>query len=142
MRRFRERLAAFMYGRNGPDSLYTFVLWVSAIILLISTILKAFVSLTIGYVLQGVAFILIIYAFFRAFSRNVEKRSAENERYHQIKFKIRAFFTRQKNRKKYKNTFIYIKCPSCKNVLRFKRVVGTHNAKCPCCKHTFEINIR
>ena len=131
-----------MYGRNGPDRLYTFILWASAILLLISMVIEAFVSLVAGYILQGVAFVLIIYAFFRVFSKNVSKRRAENERYLRIKFKIHAFFTRQKNRKKYKDTFIYTKCPSCKNVLRFKRVAGTHTAKCPCCKHIFEINIK
>ena len=142
MGRFRRWLAVFLYGRNGPDQLYNFLMWTAAILLLISIVIRAFVSYVAGIILYAVAILLMIYALSRVFSKNVSKRAAENERFLRLKFKIKAFFTRQKNRRKYKDDFIYTKCPSCKNVLRFKRVPGTHTAKCPCCKYTFEINIK
>ena len=142
MGRFRERLAAFLYGRNGPDELYKFLWITSFVLLIISTIIRLFVSVIAGNIILLVSVLLVAYTMFRTFSKNIQRRRAENAAYLRIKVKIKSFFTRMKNRRKYKDAFIYVKCPECKNILRFKRVVGEHRAKCPCCNHVFDLNIR
>jgi len=143
MRKFnlREKIASILYGRNSPDEFYNFLTWTVLILLLISIIVSYF-NFIAGKIINGVALILFVYAIYRIFSKNTPKRQAENFRFLRIKSKIRNFFSLQKNKIKNRKTSIYIKCPSCKNILKFPRVVGEHSAKCPCCYHKFDINIR
>ena len=142
MGRFRERLAAFLYGRNGHDELCRLLWWVSLAFLITSTVIRLFVSVLAGYILYGVSLVFIFLSLLRAFSKNVSKRREENAKYLLLRGKIKAFFMRQKNKKQFKDTYIYVKCPNCKNILRFRRIVGEHRAKCPCCHKDFDLNIR
>ena len=64
----------------------------------------------------------IILVFFRAFSRNIPARMAENERF--MKKERRAA-----NKKEYK----YLSCPHCKQEMRVPRGKGTIAVKCPNC---------
>ena len=142
MGRFRERLAAFFFGRNGPDELSRLFWWASLIFLVLSTVIRLFVSVLAGYILYGVSLILFGVSLYRVLSKNVSKRREENSKYLLFRGKIKAFFMRQKNKKQFKDTYIYVKCPNCKNILRFRRIVGEHRAKCPCCHKDFDLNIR
>ena len=141
MNRFRERLAAFMYGRNGPDELYRLTWWVSLALIIVSTVLM-FISRIAGRIVYGAAIAVIIYGVFRLLSKNTERRRRENSGYLNLKRRIKSFFERMRNRKKYKDVYIYTKCPNCKNILRLPRVEGKHTAKCPCCNNKFDIEIR
>ena len=52
---------------------------------------------TDSLMLVTLSWALIIYAYFRMFSRNIYKRSAENQWYLDKTYKLRLFFARQKN---------------------------------------------
>lgn len=141
MGNFKNKIISFMYGRNGPDALYRALSWVALVLLIVSTFVRLFSPL-VGYILYALAMIALVLAMFRSFSRNLQKRQAENEKYLKVTSKIRKHFALCRNRAKYRKTSIYVKCPNCKNVLRFQRVLGVHTAKCPCCKHSFELKIK
>ena len=130
-----------MYGRNGPDELYRLTWWVSLVLIIISTVLM-FISPIAGRIVYCVALMFIIYGAFRMLSRKTDRRRSENAAYLRFKRKIKSFFERRRNKKKYKDVYIYTKCPNCKNILRFPHVVGAHTAKCPCCNHKFDIEIK
>jgi ribosomal protein L37AE/L43A len=72
------------------------------------------------------------------FSRNLEKRHAENAAFLKLWngmiSGIRQFFNRLKNMKKYK----YFKCPECKSRLRLPRGVGEVTVTCGKCHHPFK----
>lgn len=142
MGRFRQRLAAFMYGRNGPDALYRLLWILSVIMMLLSSVIQLFVSPLAGYILYGIALVLLFLAMFRVLSKNIARRRRENEKYLRLKRRVKMFFARMKNKKKFRGTYIYVKCPNCRNILRFRRVIGKHTATCPCCRHSFELNIK
>ena len=78
----REKLQRFMWGRYGNDNFNQFLLAV------------AFVSLLISFFGGGlfylVATVVMVYAYFRMFSRNISKRSAENQQFLKQKLKVRA----------------------------------------------------
>ncbi len=148
-RPLRERFAEFMYGRNGIDNLYHFLFW--------SVIGMSFINLFISaeskWVLTGIQTLVLIYTFYRVFSRNVYRRQKENQIYMSAVNKIRQLFrtiTRKvtskfalsKNKWRDRKTHVYKKCPQCKNTLRFEKVKGKHIAACPCCDHRFEVKIR
>ena len=65
---------AFMYGRYGMDSLGKCLVIVGLIAMLTAGWTDSLMLVTLSWA-------LIIYAYFRMFSRNIYKRSAENQWY-------------------------------------------------------------
>ena len=128
--RFKKSLSRFMQGRYGADNLGMFTLVMGLVISLAGSFSGIFLLSVAGL-------ILYIYTLFRMFSRNREKRLAENRKYLAltggIKTKTRQFFKRLKNRKEYK----YFRCPECKVLLRLKRGTGEKDITCVRCNHQF-----
>ena len=129
--RIRESLARFMQGRHGADNLGMFTL-ISG---LVCSLLGSFTG--IGF-LSLIGFVLYVWTLFRMFSRNHEKRMAENRKYIDLtsnwKTKLSQFSKRMKNRRDYK----YFKCPNCKVLLRMKRGSGEKDITCVRCGHQFK----
>ncbi len=125
-----RRLAVWMSGRNGLDQL-------SLVIVIVSTILQAFASLMSSWLLLVIGFGLYGWALFRIFSRKSVRRAVENQKFlglwALVSTKIRQFFTRLKNGRRYK----YFKCPQCKALLRLTRGQGEREVCCPQCQHRF-----
>ena len=101
----KEKLQRFMWGRYGNDRFNQFLMIVALVCLTLS-----FFGLRIFYVL---ALALLVYAYYRMFSKDLSKRSAENQWYLKKEMKVRGWWQRKKKaiagRKEYK---IY-KCPKC-----------------------------
>lgn len=129
--RMRQSLARFMMGRHGADNLGMFTLLTG----LACSLLGSFTRVSI---LSLIGLVLYIITLFRMFSRNHEKRTAENRKYIEFtsgwKTKIRQFTRRMKNRKDYR----YFKCPNCKVLLRMKRGSGEKDITCVRCGHQFK----
>ena len=131
MQRIKQSIARFMMGRHGADNLGIFTLITG----LVMSILGSFTGIGLFSLL---GFALYIWTLFRMFSRNNEKRVAENRKYIELtsgwKTKIRQFFRRMKNRRDYK----YFKCPNCKVLLRLKRGSGEKEITCVRCGFQFK----
>lgn len=128
----RERLARFMAGRNGNDQLNIFLLIVDVVLIVLSTIWKSASGLLYPLVLA-----LLVYIYFRMFSRNVYKRREENGKYMRLKYKaaaeLRLFKERWIQRKYYK----FFTCPSCRASLRVPRHRGKIKIVCRKCGTSF-----
>ena len=120
----KEKLMRFMYGRNGVDSLGKFVLVISIIVMLLA-------GWTDSLILSYLSWIGIIYLYFRMFSRNIYKRSSENQWYLNKTYKIRTFFYRQKNLLLQRKTHHIYKCPTCRQKIRVPRGKGRIEIRCP-----------
>lgn len=131
---FRERIAEFMMGRNGIDAIYHFSMAVCFVLIIVN----AFVGSLVLSILETA---VLIYAVFRAMSRNVYKRRQENAAFLKLLGKPKAFFKLQKCKNRDRKTHVYRKCPSCKNNLRLPRQKGKHTVACPCCKTRFDVKI-
>ena len=131
LQRIKESLARFMQGRHGADNLGMFTLIAG----LACTLLGSFTRIGIFSLLGTV---LYFWTIFRMFSRNHEKRLAENRKYIELtsgwKLKSSQFVKRMKNRKNYK----YFKCPNCKVLLRLSRGCGEKEITCVRCGHQFK----
>ena len=68
----KEKLMRFMYGRYGVDSLGKFLIVMALAAMLIA-------GWADSSILSLLSWFCIIYAYFRMFSRNVYKRSSENQ---------------------------------------------------------------
>ena len=87
----RQKIMRFMYGRRGVDELGRFLLGVWFVL----SVLSIFVD---SYILSAVQFITSIAFFYRVFSRNLQKRDAENRAYLKYRNKLKDFFKFQKQK--------------------------------------------
>lgn len=121
----------FMAGRRGADELSLALLITGVVLSMLSSIFH----LRILYLLSLVVY---VYALFRMFSRNLEKRYAENAAFLKLwrgkSSGVKQFFNRLKNSRKYR----YFKCPECKSLLRLPRGVGEVTVTCGKCRHAFK----
>jgi uncharacterized paraquat-inducible protein A len=126
-----------MYGRYGTDTLNKVLLWSYVVLVVVYSAVSLFITdskisalLLLSYLL--ISALLIFLIFFRQFSRNIQKRRRENE-------KFCGFFRLRKNKFRDRKTHVYRKCPHCKAVLRLPKAKGRHNVICPRCKNRFEV---
>jgi len=128
--RIKQALRGFMQGRNGIDPLGRAMVWSGLGLYVIAVILGL-------EILSAISMAIYVWAIFRMFSRNIQKRAEENRRFVQFQRKhitsIKQAQTRQKNRKQYK----YFKCPKCKAWLRLPRGAGNAKVTCGRCKSNF-----
>lgn len=129
--RIGNALSRFMYGRNGVDRLGLTMIWAALLLDIINMLLreKSVVSGIIGLV-SGV---LLFTALFRMFSRNLEKRRAENTRFMEKVWwpvsRRMAGARQQRMDKEHR----YFTCYRCGAVCRVPRGKGRIVITCPRC---------
>ena len=120
----------FMAGRYGADALSQGIIIAGLVLFLLAVFTR------VG-LFSLLAMALYIWAIFRMYSRNGEKRAQENARYlaatRKLRTSVNQALTRLKNRKKYR----YFRCPNCHARLRLPRGVGEVTVNCGQCKHSF-----
>jgi len=140
--RFRQRLAAFMYGRYGADTLYWWSLGAYAVLWVLRIILARFGFTAANIVLGIIGTFIIVFAIFRFMSRNIYKRSAENRKFRKILGSVKGKFTLIRDMIRDRKTHVFKKCPSCKAVLRLPRRSGEHTVRCPKCSNRFDVKVK
>ncbi len=129
--RIGNALSRFMYGRNGADRLGLTMIWTALLLDVINIFLrdKAVVYSIIGFV-SGV---IVLAALFRMFSRNLEKRRAENARFmEKIWWPVSRRITGARQQRMDKE-HRYFTCPNCGAVCRVPRGKGRIVITCPRC---------
>ncbi len=125
--KFRNWLYKFMYGRNGIDSLTKDLFYPIIVLLIVNIFLSGYARLIVTIVIWA----LIIYTYFRMFSKNVSKRRQEAYKYENKKSYL---ITRFKQRKQYR----FFDCPNCKTHLRVPRGSGNITITCNKCGTKFD----
>lgn len=87
--KFSSRLQRFFQGRYGYDAL-------SKALLITALILSLLVLVFRLEVLAPLPLILLLFVFYRAYSKNYAARRGENDRYLQLARKTKNFFKLQK----------------------------------------------
>lgn len=122
-----EKFRRFMTGRYGQDELGKFTLIVSFAVLIVSMFTAFWVAL--------VAVGLLVWQYYRMFSRNTGKRMQENYAYLRVKNKVTGWFKERRNRLKQRKTHRFYKCPSCAQALRVPKHLGKITITCPKCSN-------
>lgn len=119
-----------MSGRYGADELSRMLLAISMVFLVISMLSRW----NLFYLF---AIVLLIYTYFRMFSRNVSKRYAENQKY--LNWKYRLVVKKDQKKKQWEQRKIYhfYKCPSCGQKVRVPKGKGKICITCPKCRTEF-----
>jgi len=86
MNNFRYKLYQFMQGRRGIDQLGRFLLIAAVVLMLLSLFMRRVPFLYVLTYYGGV--IVFVYAYFRAFSRNIYKRDMENQKFLAWQYKV------------------------------------------------------
>ena len=130
----KERLIRFMQGRYGIDQLSKVLIVLGVVAVLIS----AFVNWgVLGLIVYFLGWALVIWGYFRVFSRNVSKRYAENEAFLAKTSGISNFFQKQKYMWQQRKVYHIYKCPGCGQKIRIPRGKGKIEIRCPKCSTTF-----
>lgn len=144
MGRFGMWFSNFMRGRYGNDDLNRRLMILALVFIIINIILR-------WYILNFITVILLIYIYCRMFSRNINARYMENQRYLKFENNFKGKFGG--NRKssasgagnsggfgfasgKDKNNKI-LRCPGCGEKLRVPKNAGKINIHCPHCGTSF-----
>lgn len=126
----RERLQRFFYGRYGSDQM-NFALLILALVL---SILGAIFFRPLCWVSD----VLLLYALFRALSRNIPARQRENQKFWKIWLPVKNWLALQKRKWRERKQYKYFRCPGCKQQLRAPRGRGKIEVTCQSCHHVFQ----
>lgn len=138
MNNLRNRIITFMSGRNGFDTITLALMILYAIV----GAARAFVRKPVAaYILLIIDGLILLYALWRIFSKNIYKRREEEAAFRRLLGKARTELVLIKDRIKDIRTKRYRRCPSCKNVLRLPYKRGRHNVICPRCGTGFDVHI-
>lgn len=140
MNRFGIWFSNVMRGRYGTDNLNRFLLIVAFAVIVVDMFLR-------WRILDLITVALLIYVYCRMFSRNINARYRENQRFLQFTSKLRgqkgsfskggygygsggAGYARVKSHK-------ILRCPGCGEKLRVPKGAGKINISCPHCGTKF-----
>ena len=126
----KERMQRFMAGRYGNDQLNQVIF----IVAIISMGLEIITRQSLFYTLT---LVLLILAYVRVFSRNINKRYEENMKFLQKKDAILNKFRRQKYYAAQRRNFHIYTCPQCKQKIRIPKGKGKISITCPKCRTSF-----
>ena len=132
--KFRNWLTGVMMGRNGADQLGRFLSVSTVIFLLLSVLIRASLLSSLFWILGLVCF---FWGIFRIFSRNLERRRAENAAFLRRTAKLRGAWQGALNRFRQRKDYRFFRCPSCRNWLRVPRNKGRVQITCRQCGERF-----
>lgn len=139
LRKTGYKFQSFMTGRYGIDELWKVLLIAYVVLIIISNIVYSFSKVSY-YALAVMSFVILIYALYRVFSKNIGARRAENAAWIKFRVKISSWFKLQKEKFTQRKTHKFVKCKNCKKTLRLPRHKGKINVNCPHCKTQFTVN--
>lgn len=126
----RDKIRSFMIGRYGIDAFSKFLMGVA----LVLCILDIFVN---NIFISSWFIVIIVYVYYRMFSKNHSKRYQENIKFLEIKNKVVAKFNSEKSIMKQRKTHHIYKCPTCSQKIRIPKGKGRICITCPKCKTEF-----
>ena len=130
MDKWRRKFQQFMAGRYGADPFSRFLSGCIVALLVVNLFVRT-------HILYWLAVILLIYTYYRMFSRNISRRYAENQAFLAKTYGIRGFFRKQKNIWKQRKDYHIYTCPGCRQKIRIPRGKGRIEIRCPKCGKTF-----
>ena len=96
-----------MYGRYGVDSFGRFLIGAMFVLIVLSIFIRS-------WILQVLIWGVLIYSYFRMFSRNIPKRYAENQKFLSVTGGVRKFIRIRKKRFDDRGEYRHFTCPKCR----------------------------
>lgn len=128
--KLKEKFQQFMYGRYGTDEFSRFLLYFALALMVITLFVRVPLFNTL-------ALALLVYCYFRMFSKNIYKRADENRMFLQKKQQFLNYFRKNKDHMDQMKEYRFFKCPNCKQKVRVPRGKGKIKIHCPRCHNDF-----
>ncbi len=132
--RLRNSIARFMAGRYGMDSLGWFLL----ICWCICNVAVSFLPGVLYWLGRLASLGLLFWLYWRALSRQTQRRQAENERYLRLRRRFVDWGRRQVDRVRYIGRYRFRQCPYCRARLRLPIRRGRRTVTCARCNGRFQ----
>lgn len=126
----RQKFMNFMRGRYGVDKLSNTLVWIAFILMIINLF-------TGNSLIYALSIAMLIYAYYRMFSRQIGRRSRENEWYLSKTYKLRMKSLKTRDRARLMKTHHIYKCPECRQKVKVPKGRGKIEVTCPKCKARF-----
>ena len=126
----KMKFARFMQGRNGVDQLSQFLNIVVLILLVVSIFTKS-------VILDWLPFVVMGYMYFRIFSRNIPKRSVENQKFCNMRYDFAIKKNNWKKEWEQRKIYRFFRCPMCHQKVRVPKGRGKICITCPKCRTEF-----
>jgi uncharacterized protein YacL len=142
LERWRYKFTQFMQGRNGMDDLARAESGLTIALLIASMIISLIFGRFAGaapvlFILEVMWIALFIHLYFRMFSRNLAKRSAENQKFCNFRYRMTVRADRRKKEWAQRKTYRFYRCPQCRQRVRVPRGRGKICITCPKCRNEF-----
>lgn len=126
----REKFRRFMQGRNGMDELGQAL----NVVILVLLILAIFTRIHLFY---SFALLLMLYMYFRIFSKNIPKRYKENQKFRNFRYDMAIKRNNMKKEWQQRKIYRFYRCPVCKQKVRVPKGRGKICITCPKCRTEF-----
>lgn len=126
----KEKFYRFMQGRYGTDELSKFLVGVGMVLIILNIFTR-------NFMISLLFWICLIYSYFRMFSKNYSARYAENQKFLEIKNRLKYKWENHKKVSEQKKIYHIYSCPYCKQKIRIPKGKGTIIITCPKCKQEF-----
>lgn len=131
MDKMRDKIVRFMYGRYGQDE-FSVALMITGMVLMVLSVLPKM------HFLYAISFMCVVYAMYRTFSKDFNKRYKERNWYLKVSKKPSKFIRIQTRRFKERKTHDYYRCNKCGTYNRIPKGHGKILITCPKCSNQFE----
>lgn len=129
----KQKFIRFMQGRNGVDQFSQFL----NIVILITF----GISLITGWdILYWIAIALLIYMYYRVFSKDIPKRSLENQKFCNWRYDLAVKKNKKKQEWEQRKIYRFYRCPMCRQRVRVPKGRGRICITCPKCRQEFVRN--
>lgn len=128
LEKLNDKMQSFMQGRYGIDELSKKMAVLSLICFALSLVTKLTLFLSF-------ALVMMIWVYFRCFSKNISARRSELTTYYNVRQKFKNKIDLRKKMWHDRKTHRYFKCKNCKAVLRVPKGKGNIEITCNVCKH-------
>lgn len=115
----RDKFIRFMQGRYGVDQFSRFTIG-AAFVAIVLTMFTG-TRTGIGVFLDTLGMLVLVYTYFRIFSKNIQKRYEENQKYLAATSKLRERFQKEKRMASQRKDYHIYKCPGCGQKIRIPR---------------------
>lgn len=138
----KYKFIQFMQGRNGMDQLARAESGLIIVLLILSMVISLIfgrfaASAPVLFVLEILWLALMIHLYFRIFSRNLAKRSAENQKYCNFRYRLVVKKSQWKKEWAQRRTHRFFRCPQCRQKVRVPKGRGRICITCPKCRNEF-----
>lgn len=124
----KEKFQNLFIGRHGMDDFSKALFWCGIVLFVLSMFIKGF----LGSLFSWFGILALVFAFVRAFSRQLMQREMENNAFLMFKAKLMRDNQARKERFAQRKDFVFFKCPGCGTMIRVPRGKGKIHITCRC----------